>query len=74
MSSRSTREKQIAAARREHRADNEPLISKERSVIKQGGALYINVISNGQEILGITEGDSLEVDVYEDHMAIRTED
>lgn len=56
--------------RKEIADDDEALLTRERTVISRDGYPYINATDAGSEIVGIVIGETVDVEIYDDHVEI----
>jgi anthranilate/para-aminobenzoate synthase component I len=64
-------QQQVMSRRQELACSGEPIISDERVVQNQHGSLYVNLLANGGEIVGLAGGDEVRVEVHADRIVIR---
>lgn len=65
---------QMAKERRRMAGDGEPLFTKQRNVVDNCGSQYINLTSEGSQILRTEVGEQMTVNVYPDRIVICREE
>lgn len=53
---------------------DEPVLSVTRSVYPAGGQLRHNIPKSARDVLGISSGDDVTIDIYRDFYVVRLED
>lgn len=61
------------AVRQTNAGESEPIVTRQRRALEDGGAARVNLTKVGCDALGIEPGDDLDVELYDDHIRVKPE-
>lgn len=70
MASGEPRSAELIQHAREGNTDQEPLLTRQRTIVERERSLYANLTDEGRQIVGFTAGENIDVHVFSDGVVI----